>query len=527
MADKISGAGGSTTDVSTATDTVDAPQKTDGAHKAQEMADAVNDFFREGIKDTWEAGESAQEEFAKFVGENSKDGSVESAVLETGKKTVLQMMADRAKAAASAEKAVRARGDGHQGLAEVHSAIYSDSNDVADMSQSELRGLINDTFGKNADMGKLDLAAHMSPKNRFDFANDISRTLMDRGDIPDDQIAQVRAKILEATEDVVLNAYEDQFIEHTKTVLSDAEGAIRDKFNADSSARREVLASFAEKSGDTDQIAKMMVGMLAVPKDDAEDIAAELAELHGHPDKIDALRAGAEGPETWGGLGDGEYTNLDQALESALDDAADNMESLRNRLVNDRVRGEQNDDHRLLADDTFKLGREMFMGRLASDGGVGEEAIAGLRAMAAEEAAEAEENLAMEGYAKDGVMLAAGIGVSLVTGGAAAPAVVGLATGTASSAPSMIGAWQDADLAAQAQAQGQTDAKTVEAARDARNKAIALTIAGTAAPSREFSKPHYRNLSEKAALAVYNGVAGEGFNRTMDVAYDAANALFD
>lgn len=532
MADKISGAGGSATDVMTETDATTAPAEGAGKNEVQEALDDVGGWLSDTAKDVWEKGQAAHEEFEAFVGEHSKDGSVESGLVEGGKKTLLEFMAETSAAKAKAEKAALDKvSGGDEQLADFHTALSSSSADLAEMSQSEVIGLLNrEMFDDLYPEDRLKFAAKMSPKRRAEFTDNISRTLMRRGDIPDDQIAEVRDKILEATEDVVLNTYEDQFIDFTSNVMNEAQTTIQDKFNADSSSRREVLASFAEKSGDETQIAKMMVATLSLPKDDAEEIAAELAELHGHPDKIDALRSGAAGPETWGGLGDGEYVNLDQALESALDDAVENMGDLVTRLRNDRQRGTVNDDHRMLADDTFKVGHQMFMQKLGSKTnglGLDNETMEGLRAMADNEKAEAEDSLFWEDKAKMGVMIAAGIGVSLATGGAAAPAAVGMVTGVASSAPDAIGAWHKADLAAQAHAQGQTDAKTVEDAKDARNQAIATMIAGLATPGLDIDQPEHLTRLQKVGVAMTDAGIGELYNIVMSEGYDAVDALFE
>jgi hypothetical protein len=178
-----------------------------------------------------------------------------------------------------------------------------------------------------------------------------------------------------------------------------------------------------------------------------------------------------------------------------------------------------------LVDDTFKLGRQMFMHKLSSGPArLGDDALEGLRTVMEQEKAEAESNLFEEDIAKSSILIAAGIGVTLATGGAAAGGLVGFATSNAGAAPGMVNAWQDVELAEQAQAHGQTDKNTVEAAKHARNKAIALHIASSRAPSMTLRG---QSVVGDAVRWGSNVAIGEAYNFVLGEAYDAASTMLD
>lgn len=275
--------------------------------------------------------------------------------------------------------------------------------------------------------------------------------------------------------------------------------------NASSDTRRNFLSQLAELEGDKGKLAERMEAF-GIDADAAGDIAEVLADAHGDPAALAALRDGAEGPERAGIQVFEEskaYAFADEELKDALDDNLGALAALGDRASADQVTGA------MLTNDDFKVLREQVLSEM---GGDNEDA---LRSVIGESTADVATSQRNENIAKAGVSVITAVGVGVATGGAglAAGAAIGVGTNAAGAAPDLLVAVENLDMAELAAQQEivMPDGSAVE---------MGISDQASADKAR-----HNRNVAgAKALAAVLLGGAGAGAGSAVALEAGAAAA---
>ncbi len=513
--------GGGTTSQSTSTSgehtsvqestSADAPAQSGGADGAigADQSSSLPDGYD---TDSWEDASADGEDFGVFVGAG---GDYQAAA--TGDDDSVSVMELQAQAAVAAPKSEPKSIEDNPIASDLADIIADDSTSLDDILYARDLGRSGgpiDRTVSNLSIGEREAMLELF-EDPAELRSFLSEAIEAKTTDPDEIQEGVDAVMGHMKADITSKFQQrvGSRVSHITRKASEPYEAI----NASSDTRRNFLSQLAELEGDKGKLAERMEAF-GIDADAAGDIAEVLADAHGDPEALAALRDGAEGPERAGIQVFEEskaYAFADEELKDALDDNLGALEALGDRAGNDQITGA------MLTNDDFKVLRDQVLSEM---GGDNEDA---LRSVIGESTAEVESSQSAENKVKIGISIATAVGVGVATGGLglAGGAAVGVGTNAAASAPDLLVAMENlnmAELAAQKEIvmpdgstveMGMSDQASADKARHNRNvagaKALAAVLLGGASPTiaRDMSELG-STAFDGASAATLEGAAG-------------------